>query len=94
VEGFRPASETDAARLAELDRELNAQYAKGLAAIGDPEEREAARVAERAWIRYRDAVAAFFEAELAGRFPPQAATRAILARLTRERVERLRQSGP
>ena len=92
ADAFSPTAVKDAGRLGELDRELNVQYSKSLHSIEDADEKAAIKAAERAWIPYRDAVAAFFEVELAGRFAPKAVTQAMLARLTSERLERLRAS--
>jgi TPR repeat protein len=89
---FDPGSVKETKGLPALDRELNAGYARALAGIEEADEKEAARTAERAWIRYRDAMAAFYRVLLAGRFPPQAVTDAVVARLTKERVDRLAQA--
>jgi uncharacterized protein YecT (DUF1311 family) len=43
----------------EADKELNAVYSKVLASIHDPHERELLVEAQRAWIKFRDADAAF-----------------------------------
>jgi uncharacterized protein YecT (DUF1311 family) len=88
---FEPGP-ANGAKLIEWDRELNAVYGRSLKAAEDDGGRDAIRTAERAWIRYRDAAAAFFAAVLAGHHPPSAIAAAVRARLTRERVEQLKKS--
>ncbi len=90
---FDPGSMKEAGRLALLDRELNAVYARVIRSIDEPEEKKVTRDAERAWIRYRDATVAFFEVALAGRYPPDAIAGGVLVRLTRERVGRLQKAA-
>jgi uncharacterized protein YecT (DUF1311 family) len=85
-------TQADGAKLKAWDRELNAVYGRSLKAAEDDGGRDAMRAAERAWIRYRDAAAAFFAAVRAGHHPPPATAQAVCARLTRERVEQLKKA--
>lgn len=87
---FDPAKAKDVGRPADVDRELNALYTQRLRSVDEPGEKEVIRVAERAWIRYRDATVTFFKAALAGRYPPETIVDAMQVRLTRDRVEQLR----
>ena len=90
IAGAATFSPEGAETLPSLDKELNVLYGRWLRSLEEPEEKELARAAERAWMRYRDAVSSLFQAVLAGRRPPRVIASAVLARLTRERVEALR----
>ncbi len=74
--------------LARADTLLNDTYQRVLRTI-PPRRVEALRVAQRAWIRFRDAECAFAGAEYAGGSMEPMVRALCLARLTEERTEQL-----
>ena len=73
------------------DRELNQAYQALLPTL-EPERRELLRVAQRAWIAFRDAHCAFEESEFAGGSMAPMIESLCVARLTEERTRELKPS--
>lgn len=93
------APAASAAELTAADRDLNAAYvaertnvAETIAALGEgyADFKTLLRDAQRAWIAYRDAFAAYYAERWRGKAPPEALRREIVTHLTRERTAELR----
>lgn len=95
------APAASSAAVTRADRALNAAYRKRIAAIEPcnreyqscddslPTETENLRAAQRAWIRYRDAWIAYYQAQWRGNAPADTLRREIAARVTAARTEEL-----
>jgi uncharacterized protein YecT (DUF1311 family) len=99
--GRERAPRADAALLRKADRGLNAAYRKALTAASEPcplcreddheSGRAALRDAQRAWIAYRDAWAAWYRKRWTSAAPEAALEREITAALTATRTKELLQ---
>jgi uncharacterized protein YecT (DUF1311 family) len=93
------APATSAAELASADADLNSAYRAGqndvaetIDALGEgyADFKTLLRDAQRAWIAYRDAFAAYYAERWRGKASPEALKREIVTHLTRERAAELR----
>jgi uncharacterized protein YecT (DUF1311 family) len=84
-----PAASAGEAKAA--DAELNAAYQSLMKNTDEQEWRTRLRKAQRAWIAYRDAFAAFYADRWSGTASAGALRREIVTELTRERTTRLAQ---
>jgi uncharacterized protein YecT (DUF1311 family) len=90
------APAASAAQEKQADRELNEAYRAAVAELGGIDDENAAewqrhlREAQRSWIGYRDAFAAYYAERWRGRADAEALRREIVTALSRDRAEELR----
>jgi uncharacterized protein YecT (DUF1311 family) len=90
LQSYHPDRNLKSTDLDAADKQLNDFYKIAVAAAGDPEAKDQLKIAQRAWIAYRDAELAFYKAAFGSKFGDAAVELDMKTHLTTARSKELR----